>query len=73
MIRKNCENAVAPTISIATLAAESVRRRKIRSGKSGAGERASIPTNAAINAAAVASSPSVRPSLQPCALVRVIA
>ena len=28
------------------LAAESVRRRKIRSGSSGAGERASIPTNA---------------------------
>ena len=42
MIRKNCENAVAPTVSIATLAAESVRRRKIRSGRSGAGERASI-------------------------------
>ena len=54
-------------------AAESVRRRKIRSGSSGAGERASIPTNAAISAAAVASSPTVTPSLQPCWLARVIA
>ena len=71
--RKNCANAVAPIVSIAALAAESVRRRKIRNGSSGAGERASMPTNAAINPAAVASSPSVTPSLQPCSLVRVIA
>jgi hypothetical protein len=39
----------------------------------GAGERASLATDAAINATEAASSPSVMPPLQPCALVRVIA
>jgi hypothetical protein len=73
VIRKNCANAVAPIVSTAALAAESLRRRKIRSGSSGADERASIPTNATINAPAVASKPTVTPSLQPCWLVRVIA
>jgi hypothetical protein len=63
-----------PSVSrAAALAAESVRRRKIRNGSSGAGERASMPMNAAINPAEVASSPRVRPSLQPCSLVRVMA
>ena len=54
-------------------AAESVRRRKIRSGSSGAGERASIATNAAISVAAVANRATVTPLLQPCWLARVIA
>ena len=56
---KNCPNAAVPTISMVAFAGASVRRQKIRSGNSGAGERASIPTNAAINAAAVANKPTV--------------
>jgi hypothetical protein len=55
------------------LAAEIVRDRKIRSGSSGAGERASIATNAAIRAAAPASSPTLVSLPQPCWLARVIA
>ena len=60
-------------IRIVALAADSVRRRKIRSGRSGAGERASIPRNATMSAVAAASSPTVTPLVQPCSLARVIA
>ena len=45
----------------------------MRSGRSGAGERISIPMNAAISTADAPSSASVRPSLQPDSAVRVSA
>ena len=53
--------------------AVSVRRRKMRSGSNGAGERISITTNATAREAAAASSPTVSAVAQPCWLARVSA
>ena len=50
-----------------------MRRRKIRSGSSGAGERASITKKAAISPAEVASSTIDSAVPQPCCAARVIA
>ena len=71
--RKNCENTTVPTSTAITFAAASVRSRKMRSGRSGAGERISIARNAAISTADAPSRVSVRPSLQPDCAVRVSA
>ena len=73
MSTKNSENVTAPTSAIVAFAAESARRRKIRSGRSGACERDSIPMNAAMSAAAPPSSPSVTGELQPSVVARVSA
>ena len=54
-----------PSSSPATLAAVTVRLRKNDSGSSGAADRASIRMNAAISAAAPASSPAVVADPQP--------
>jgi len=54
-------------------AAASVRRRKIRSGSSGAAERASIARNEAISAAAAVNRATVTLLPQPCWLAREIA
>ncbi len=68
---KNCENAMAPTITAMPFAAASVRWRKMRSGSSGAFERSSITMNAARSSADPARSPSVVGSPQPDVTVRV--
>ncbi len=69
--RKNCENTAAPERIAARFEPDSVRSRKMRSGSSGAGERSSMPMNAAISATEAASSPAVSPVAQPCWLACV--
>jgi hypothetical protein len=54
-MKKNIENREAPSRIPTTLAPVSVLRRKIRKGTSGAFERSSIATNAAIRASESAS------------------
>ena len=71
--RKNSENAIAPITTAVALAAESDRRRKIRIGRSGAGERSSIATNAAIRAAEAPRRETVAVLAQPSSAARVIA
>ena len=63
--RKNCEKTAAPERSEVTFEPVSVRSRKIRIGKSGAGDRSSMTTNAAINAPLSSSSPIVVGLAQP--------
>ena len=53
--------------------AVSVRRRKIRSGSSGAFERSSIRKKVAIRATEAARRATVEPVAQPCWVARVIA
>ena len=71
--RKNCEKIAPPISRPLTLDAVSVRSRKMRSGSSGAGERASMTKKAPIRAADAASSPIVPGVAQPCWVARVIA
>ena len=71
--RKNCEKTAAPERNAATFEPDSVRRRKIRSGSSGAGERSSIPRKATISAIEAAIRPIVSPVAQPCWLAWVSA
>ena len=73
MSRKNCEKSAAATSSEVAFDAASVRRRKIRIGRSAALERSSITMNATISAAEAASSPIVVVVAQPCWVARVIA
>ena len=71
--RKNCEKTAAPERSEVTFEPVSVRSRKIRIGKSGAGDRSSMTTKAATSAADAASRPAVVAVAQPCWLARVSA
>jgi hypothetical protein len=67
-MKKNIENSDAPTRSPTTLAPVRVRRRKIPNGTSGACERSSVATKAAINVAESASNPSVCVEPQPASV-----
>ena len=60
-------------IAMAAFDPERVRKRKIRRGSSGDGERSPIRTNAAIRAAAPANRPSVVEAPQPSLAARVVA
>ena len=71
--RKNCEKIAAPIKRPLRFEPESVRSRKIRSGRSGAFERNSMVKNAATSAAEAASRPIVSAVPQPCWVARVIA
>src|ERR687898_638054 len=72
-MKKNIENSDAPTRSPTMLAPVSVRRRKIRNGISGAAERSSIATKAAISAAESPRSPSVWADPHPASVASTIA
>ena len=71
--RKNCAKIAPPISRPLTFDADSVRRRKIRSGRSGAFERSSIRKKAPIRADGRASRTIVSAVAQPCWAARVIA
>ena len=67
-MKKNIENSDAPSSTPTTLAPVRVLSRKIRNGTSGAFERSSIATNAAISAAEAASRLTILVEPQPALL-----
>ena len=71
--RKNCEKIAPPISRPLRFDAESVRRRKMRSGSRGAFERSSTTKKAATRATEATRSPIVWAVPQPCWVARVIA